>query len=402
MHISIRKYSIIFLVLLFLSGNTLTEASAATAKLIEIKPNFTDNWKLRKGNHSTTVTSVKGVFEGSYENIEKPLEYGKDYEIIVKKPKIVTVTENTITANKAGETKIVYRGLGKNKKISAVIHVKVTGPADSFQLPEKESILKGESRKIGTRFYCDGYETNEVPNVRYTSDNRSVCEVVGNVLCARNVGTAVITATMSGVAGSQTCKVTVTTGKTIQFKSISQSIGKVQLKWESKDEAVAYKLVRLDSSGTEEVLVDNQDVCSYVDKNLRKGQKYTYQLSYLHREKGYDDYSDVTEKKITYIGKPSAPEIVSVKTIRENGASKVRIQWEKVSDADYIVVQIKRANASGFKTIGEAPKSKTTAKISLSNMYFSKGTNSIRIYTYAKSSGKKIKSGMSNVMKVKY
>lgn len=379
--------------------------TASGYKLIEIKPNIGNDLKMRKGNSTTMWTNVQGVFQQEFDTKTVDLVYNEDYKIIVKNPDIVDVKPNSITAKKAGKTSVTYKGIGAYKKISCQVKVSVTGPADSFTIPKKINMLSNEMKLIEPTFYCDGVQTDEKAKIIYTPKDTTVCVVNNNgVITAKGVGKTTIIAKAPYLSvKDKKCTVIITSDKLLKYKSVKQKSDRITLKWNKKDEAIAYRLEKkIGSKYAIEVLIDDKNKLSYVDKDVTPGVTYTYMLSYVYNQNGSDIYGEVNTKTVKFVGKPSKPKLVSAKIQSKDGYKVVQVNWRKIKDANNVVVQIKKANSKTYKNIGTYPALYKGLSIPYASKYFSTGENSIRIYSYKSVGGKKVKSKMSNVVKVKY
>lgn len=341
-----------------------------------------------------------------YTNGKQELLNEDEYSVYSDDSYVISVkSNNALLAEQKGSADITISGEYGTRTSglpSITLSFRVTGRADSFLVLDSDFYMAiGDTRTIQTQFLSDGQVTKNSLPLSYSSNNKSVCEITNGVVKAVGGGEAVVTISSNGVP-SQNIHVYVTTGLTTAFLTPTQKTDGLVVRWKEVEGATGYRLERKNKSGYD-VLVDDLNVTTYTDNDVAEEKTYTYRISYYGKmSNGMYGWSDTKEKSIRYKPGLKTPKIVSAKKIREGGAKKVKIKWKSVTDATKIVVQIKKAGASSYKTIGTTSNASSGVSIPYSSQFFSKGKNSIRIYTYKTVSGKKVKSKMSNVMKVKY
>ena len=329
-----------------------------------------------------------------------------EYNINIEDSYILHDDGTYLVAGSMGSTVVTVTGrYGTDYEyLSDTKVITVYGQPDSFTLLDTNIYMAiGDTKKVEPKFYCEGELTQQTALLKYSSNNESVCTVANGQLRAIASGEAVITVSSTGMS-SQYMYVTVTAGKSITFKSATQGKESMTIHWNAASGATGYRLERsLKNKDEFETLIENKNITSYKDDEVVDGKTYTYRISYYGTmSNGAYGWSDVTEKNFKFVAALTTPRILSSKKINQNGSKIVQVKWKKVTDASQIVIQIKKATSSSYKTIGTTKKTNTIVNIPYTSQYFSKGKNSIRIYTQKTTGGTKVKSKMSNVKTVKY
>jgi hypothetical protein len=168
--------------------------------------------------------------------------------------------------------------------------------------------------------------TSSDPNIAVISDD--------GIITGMGYGKVTLTAMTNVGSAFASLDVNVLIGKPQNIQLTNVSKNEIEISWDKVDNAKGYVIYRCEASDGKykEIKELDGDVTSFVDKNVKEGQRYYYKLKTLAEEEKYD--SDITD--VMYItAKLPAPTISSAQN-DENGFAK--IGWNKVSGAEKYVV----------------------------------------------------------------
>lgn len=186
--------------------------------------------------------------------------------------------------------------------------------------------------------------------VTWTSSDPSVA-VINNdgIITGMGYGRVTLTGTTNYGSAFSSVDVNVLIGKPQNVKLTNVSKNEIGISWDKVDKAKGYIIYRCETSDgkyKEHKKLDG-DVTSYVDKDVKEGQRYYYKLKTLAEKEKYD--SDITD--IMYItARLPAPQLGKAQN-DENGFAK--ISWDKVDGAEKYAVYRSRTKDGVYVAISD-------------------------------------------------
>lgn len=268
--------------------------------------------------------------------------------------------------------------------------------------PRKLSIKASKtSTYVGRKITLDASFTpkkSSVSSITWKSSNSKVVKITSTdgkkaTAAAVGYGSAKITATTSnGLSKYITIKVT-----RPNFEKVSaRGYKSINLSWYKVYGAKGYAIYRSTSKNgpySKIATIKNSATTTYIDKGLKTGQTYYYQLRSYKVSSGKNVYSNRS-----YISscKP-APQAPRLNELSLSGSSKAKVTWKSVSGASGY--QVYRSNAKK----GEYKRVRTTTGKS-STTYYNKlidnGTYYYKVRAYRVVKGKKVYGAYSEVKSI--
>lgn len=186
--------------------------------------------------------------------------------------------------------------------------------------------------------------------VTWTSENPDIA-VIGNdgIITGVGYGKVTLTATTNFGSAFSSVDVNVLIGKPQNIKLTNISKNEIGLSWDKVEKAKGYIIYRCESSDGKykELKKLDGNVTSFVDKDVKEGQRYYYKLKTLAKDEKYD--SDITD--VMYItAKLPAPTVKKAQN-DENGFGK--LSWNKVGGAEKYVIYRSRAKEGVYVAISD-------------------------------------------------
>lgn len=231
-------------------------------------------------------------------------------------------------------------------------------------------------------------------SVTWTSSDSKIAKVDANgKITAVSAGTAKITATAkdaSGVKATCTVKVNPVFAK-LTAKAVSNGYDSVKVTWSKDKKADGYIVYRYNAATGKYKAVKNTAACSYTDKKLVTGKKYTYKVRAYRVLDGKKIYGAYTAKKTA----APIPATMDLKATAKAGGKAV-IKWDKVAGTTKYVLYKSTKKTSGYY------KERITVKTQYTDTGLEKGkTYYYKARAYKTVDGKKIYGNYSKIIKIK-
>lgn len=257
------------------------------------------------------------------------------------------------------------------------------------------------STYVGRKISLDAVFTpkkSTVSSINWTSSNSKVVKITSSegkkaTATAVGYGSAKITATTSnGLAKYITIKVT----RPNFEKVTARGYKSINLSWYKVYGAKGYAIYRSTSKNgpyNKIATIKNSGTTTYIDKGLKTGQTYYYQLRSYKVSGGKNVYSNRS-----YISscKP-APQAPKLNGLTLSGSSKAKLSWKSVSGASGY--QVYRSNAKN----GEYKRVRTTTGKTSTTYYnnlIDNGTYYYKVRAYRVVKGKKVYGAYSEVKSI--
>ena len=186
--------------------------------------------------------------------------------------------------------------------------------------------------------------------VTWTSSDTGIA-VISNtgIITGMGYGKVTLTATTNYGSAFAALDVNVLIGKPQNIKLTNLAKDEIGISWDKVDKAKGYIIYRCETSDgkfKEHKKLDG-NTTSYVDKDVKEGQRYYYKLKTLADKEKYD--SDITE--IMYItAKLPAPTVSKAKN-NKNGFAN--LTWSKIDGAEKYVVYRSRSADGVYVAISD-------------------------------------------------
>lgn len=176
-----------------------------------------------------------------------------------------------------------------------------------------------------------------------------------------------------------------------KIKSVALSSNtKIKITWSNVAGASGTKIYRKAANGKYKRIktINNNTTTSFVDKSVKKGTKYSYQIRQFVTVGGVNYYSDYTSVK-------SATPMKTVSITVTPSKKKVKISYKKVAGASGYEIYMKQSGGT-YKLIKSTSKSSyTKTKLSAGKKY------SFKVRAYKKVNGKRVYASFSKVKTVR-
>lgn len=315
---------------------------------------------------------------------------------------IATVSENgLVTGKKEGNTTITAstsNGLSAfcEIEIIPVKEIEIEKDILATQILLNQTAIKMKTGETVTLIASVLPDNTTNKSVSFVSSDSNIVSVDkdGEVI-ANQVGTATITAsTVNGIKIST--NVTVSVGKTLNLKAMSQSTSLINLSWERQSGVNGYVIYRYDTKKKKfiKIATNTKEIrTTYQDKKRDKATTYQYKVRAFviqNNKKIYGAYSDI----LTTTTKPEKPK-VKIQAFHKSA----KLTWDKVKGATGYEVAMSTKKTKGYTTIKNITKGKTTSytkkKLSKNKTYYFK----VRAYKMVK--GVKVYSSYSKIKAIK-